>query len=333
MTPAVGPQSKVNFFSSQEYLSCVAEAYYPGRAYELADYSVAGSTYRLLRVQPRGLSREKIITWVPFLDLLEPIDTVGKAGPTYLPLVSHGRVTVAEWKARTDQGSFQVSPLIDYTLFPTWEDCVAHGRSLGVAAFRTKRVKQLKKLDADHGLTMSWNDEQPDALAEIMRWKSQQYREAGFVDGFESRSLVRLFELLRERKSLTVSTMRLGGKLVAGHAGVELDGRLYYWLPAYDAEWGKQSVGMLLSEWIMEEAYRRGAREFDFLLGNEAYKWNYATHTRLVGPAGRLPLSARAWAPVRARLIAEARKHEGVYRRLQELKRRAVSLRQRLSGK
>jgi CelD/BcsL family acetyltransferase involved in cellulose biosynthesis len=325
--------TKVNFFSSPEYLSCVAEAYYPGRAYELRDYSVAGSTYRLLRILPRGLRREKVVPWVPFLDMLEPIDGPGQPGPNYLPVVSHGRVTVAEWKARADQASFQVSPLIDFTLFPTWEACVAYAKSTGDAAFRSNRAKQVKKLDAEHGLTMAWNDEAPDALEQLMRWKSQQYVESGYVDGFEARALVRLFQLLRERKRLVVTTMRLGGALVAGHAGMELDGRFYYWLPAYDSQWGKRGVGAIINEWMMEQAYRRGAQEFDFLLGNEAYKWSYATHTRLVGPVGTKPLSERVWKPLRARLMAEVRKHDEAYHRLQDLKRRAMTLRHRFRGK
>lgn len=333
MASNAGSSTKVNLFSSPDYLACVAEAYHPGRAFELVDYAVAGSTYRLLRIVPRGLAREKIITSVPFLDLLEPIEAPGKAGPSFLPRVSHARVTVAEWKARTDQGSFQVSPLIDFTLFPTWEACVAHARSLGDAAFRSNRARQVKKLNAEHGLTMSWNDEAPAALAELLRWKSRQYRASGFIDAFESRALVRLFELLRERKHLLVTTMRLGGTLVAGHAGVLHDGRFYYWLPAYDPQWAKAGVGSILNEWMMEQAYRHGAQEFDFLLGDEAYKWNYATHTRLVGPAGRPPLAVRAWVPLRARLLAEVKKREDVYKRLQDLKRRTMTLALQFRGR
>lgn len=323
----------VNFFSSEDYLASVAEAYYPGRAYELTDYDVAGATYRLLRICPRGLAREHVVTWVPFLDLLEPIAGRGRRGPSYLPNASHGLLTVEAWKARGEEKGLSVSPLIDFTPFATWDAYVAHAKTLGGTAFAGSRAKALKKLEAKHGLAFTWNDEAPDALGHIIQWKSRQYQESGFVDGFQSRSLVRVFELLRARGRLIVSTMRLGGTLVAGHAGVEYDGRVYYWLPAYDPAWAKQSVGAHLVEWMMEQSYQRRNREFDFLLGNEPYKWGYATHTRLVGPVGQKPLTQRVWKPLRERMVTEVRKHEKAYRGLQELKRRAQSLSLRLRGR
>jgi CelD/BcsL family acetyltransferase involved in cellulose biosynthesis len=194
------------------------------------------------------------------------------------------------------------------------------------------RQRQARKLYELRGMEMRWNDETEDALTLVLGWKSEQYRGAGYVDAFASAELVASFERLRERGKLIVSTLRLDGKIVAGHAGLEHEGRFYYWLPAYDKAFAKDSVGAILLEWMIEHAYQLGVKEFDFLLGSEKYKWAYATHSRLVGPLGKEALSVRTWRPVRARVIKQIRKHSGVYARLQELKRRMLYVRMGMSG-
>ncbi|MCC6810044.1 MAG: GNAT family N-acetyltransferase [Deltaproteobacteria bacterium] len=330
---AVADDDHVNVFSSADYLACVAEAYFPGRRYALTDYAVVGQTFRLLRIPRAGLKQERVVTWVPFMDFLEPIaGTIAgslantKGGPSYLPLVSHGRVTAPEWHATPHPPELQASPLIDFTLFQTWEAFVTHSRSTAHPGFRSQRARQLRKLQEKHGVEFRWHDEDPAALKQLIAWKSQQYQEAGYVDGFQSRALVRLFELLCDRSKLIVTTMRVGGEIVSGHAGMEHDGRFYYWLPAYAKSWGKEGVGSMMIEWMIEASYQKKHREFDFLLGNEPYKWGYATHTRLIGSLGDEPLVQRVWKPLRAALMQRVRKHERAYGELQALKRKASAI-------
>lgn len=312
----------VNVFSTPGYLGCVADAYFPGRPYTIADVPVAGRTFRVLQVE------RKPVAWVPFMDFLEPDGFSADHDAAFLPAVSHGRVSAAEWRAMPERvrKSFQESPLIDFTLFPTWEEFVAYSRSTANPGFRSQRQRQQKKLEKE-GLVFHWHDEDPSALRQLMTWKSEQYRASGYVDGFQSKAQVRMFELLLARKHLVVTTMRLQGRVVAGHAGLVHDRRFYYWLPAYDKEIG--GVGSMLNEWMMQQSYERGHAEFDFLLGNEAYKWGYATHTRLIAPLGTEPLRDRVWKVVRARAMEEVRKRERLYRGLQELKRKVSYLRMR----
>jgi CelD/BcsL family acetyltransferase involved in cellulose biosynthesis len=68
------------------------------------------------------------------------------------------------------------------------------------------------------------------------------------------------------------------------------EGRFYYWIPAYDPEFNVLSPGRLMLHFMLRECYDRGGREFDFLVGDEDYKWHYATHVRRVSPLGRPPL-------------------------------------------
>jgi CelD/BcsL family acetyltransferase involved in cellulose biosynthesis len=84
-----------------------------------------------------------------------------------------------------------------------------------------------------------------------------------------------------------------GGEVIAVHLGASHEGRTYWWIPSYGPEFAKFSPGRLMLESLLRASFERGDHEFDFLIGEEAYKWHYATHTRVIGAAGTPPLSLR----------------------------------------
>ncbi len=322
----------MNVFSSEAYLFAVADAFFPGRPRRIEARQVAGNSYEMLVLERQGWKLEKAVPWLPFMDFLEPTGAAStKPGP-HLPAVSHGRVSAQAWLAMPNKLGLQCSPTIDFSLFPTWDAFVAFSKAQSPAGFMGNRLRQAKKLSELRGMEIRWNDDTPEALKLVLDWKSEQYRGAGYVDAFASTELVKSFELLRERGKLLVATLRLDGKIVAGHAGLEHEGRFYYWLPAYDKAFAKDSVGAILLEWMIEHSYKLGHQEFDFLLGSEKYKWAYATHSRLVGALGAEALAVRAWRPVRAGVMKQVRKHSHMYARLQELKRRMLYARMSVNG-
>jgi hypothetical protein len=105
-------------------------------------------------------------------------------------------------------------------------------------------------------------------------------------------------------------------------AGQSWPGRFYYRLPAYDVEFGRYSPGRVLLRNLILAAYDEGATEFDFLLGGEPYKWDFATHTRILRAAGRPSRSAR----LRWRADSVLRAHPAVGRPV-----RALAVRARLA--
>lgn len=307
----------MNFFSSEPYLAAVAGAFYPGRPYTIELVRVAGRCFKVLRVDGQ------VVDWVPFLDMLEPVSHSDSARPHgFLRQCSHGSVSTAEWFNRGLHAHYACAPFIDWSQFDTWAEFVAHSKAQRTSGFRTNLLKAKKKLD-EQGAVFSVHDTGPDVMATVMRWKSAQYTGSGYLDIFKSKPLVRKFELLHERGLLTNSTLRSkDGTLMAGHVGMLHDGRWYYWLPAYDVAFAQLSVGAVLLLHMFEHAFAQKHREFDFLLGDEPYKWSYATHSRLVAPAGLAPLRERVWKPLRGKLMQQVRQHADVYARLQAAKRR-----------
>lgn len=66
-------------------------------------------------------------------------------------------------------------------------------------------------------------------------------------------------------------------------------GRLYWWVPAYDSAYSQYSPGRLLLHFLLRESFNQHHTEFDFLWGDEDYKWYYATHVRLIADLGARP--------------------------------------------
>jgi CelD/BcsL family acetyltransferase involved in cellulose biosynthesis len=128
------------------------------------------------------------------------------------------------------------------------------------------------------------------------RWKSQQMLETLGFDAFADERNRRFFPELRAAGLLNASTLRAEGRLLAAWLGAVHDGRWYGWIFTYDRDPAlrKLSLGRLLLYRMLEESHRLGHREFDFSIGEEPYKWFFATHARMIAPLGTPPLRLRA---------------------------------------
>jgi CelD/BcsL family acetyltransferase involved in cellulose biosynthesis len=162
-----------------------------------------------------------------------------------------------------------------------------------------------------------------------MRWEDRagssrlsQERPQAFLTEFAERAHLRGW--------LRLCVLEADGKPVAAWLGWRLGGRFAYYQAGFDPDWSKQGVGFVLLAETIRAAAAEGAREYDMLLGDEAFKLRFADASRevctvLVAPrlhpvrllatseialrrmAGRLPESVRESAKRRA---------DGVLRRL-----------------
>jgi CelD/BcsL family acetyltransferase involved in cellulose biosynthesis len=72
----------------------------------------------------------------------------------------------------------------------------------------------------------------------------------------------------------------LEGRILAVDYGFLHARRAYYYLGGFDPEAAKVSPGTLVVAHAIEEAIREGACEFDFLRGQEPYKYKWGAHDR-----------------------------------------------------
>jgi CelD/BcsL family acetyltransferase involved in cellulose biosynthesis len=67
---------------------------------------------------------------------------------------------------------------------------------------------------------------------------------------------------------------------IAMHFGFEYGGRITWYKPAFDIAYAKHSPGEVLIKFLLEYALERKARELDFTIGAEPFKYRFANHVR-----------------------------------------------------
>jgi hypothetical protein len=297
----------MNFYSSDEYLGALAQVWFPGRRCEPAPFSVGGRTFRLLWREGLG----PFVTFGPradacnFLDFFEPVEGPAPAAVRpvrWLPRVALETREVTSVSPEPLPPGLAAAPYVDLRRFPRWADLEGHVASrrstLGADSARRRR-----RLEQRLGpLRFRWDDDRPATLEAVLAWKSAQYVRSSVPDCFAVPQNVAMFRELRGRGLVVLSSLSAGERVVAAHLGALWRGRLSWWVPAYDRELMSLSPGRLLLEDLLRESHARGLAEFDFLLGDEAYKYQYATHLRAVGSIGKAPLQATLHDAVRSSL-------------------------------
>jgi hypothetical protein len=286
----------MNFYSSDEYLGALARVWFPGRRCAPAPFSVGGRTFRLLGREGLG----PFVTFGPradacnFLDFFEPVD--GPALPAdarpvrWLPRVALETLEVTSASPEPLARGRAPAPYVEWRRFPRWADFEAHVASrrstLGADSGRKRR-----RIEQRLGpLRFRWDDDRPATFEAVLAWKSAQYARSSVPDCFAVPQNVAMFRELLRAGLVILSSLSAGERVVAAHLGALWRGRLSWWVPAYDRELMALSPGRLLLEDLLRESHARGLAEFDFLLGDEAYKYQYATHLRAVGAIGKAPL-------------------------------------------
>jgi CelD/BcsL family acetyltransferase involved in cellulose biosynthesis len=80
--------------------------------------------------------------------------------------------------------------------------------------------------------------------------------------------------------SLTFRCLWSGDEIFAVFYGFTLQGRLFYFQLGYDPAWSDRSPGIVLLSEVIREAHERGCTEFNFLQGDESFKWTWTKQSR-----------------------------------------------------
>ncbi|RJQ53937.1 MAG: GNAT family N-acetyltransferase [Nitrospiraceae bacterium] len=128
----------------------------------------------------------------------------------------------------------------------------------------------------------------PEEIAVLMdklfEYKNRRYRDTGRQGAFEDKRkrdfYLDLARALWEKDRLELSYLQLNDELLAIHFGSVFQGKLYYWLPAFNPEYNKYSPSRILLMNLLKQAFDSGITEFDFGFGREPYKYEWAGSER-----------------------------------------------------
>ncbi len=292
----------MNVFTTPEFLETAGDVFFPNQRRSLEVFRIDGRVLRLLVVNGTVIER------MPFYDYPQPLE--GWTGPVeerwFFPRTV---VRTTEVKERTEPEppGLQPSPYVDWSRFADEKAFQAHVAS-NPQLKSNDPARQRRKLEREVGpIEFRWHDERPEVFETCVRWKSSQYRETGVGDMFAASENVELFRALVRRGVVKVASLSAKGTLLAVHFGSHTDRRFTWWVPAYDPAYSKFSPGRLLLLELLRESQARGDLEFDFLIGDEKYKFMFATHNRVIGPVGAPPVPrlVQALAKKQAKAVLE----------------------------
>lgn len=175
--------------------------------------------------------------------------------------------------------------------------------------FRSQLGRRTRALEREHDLRFRRTAEAALVAGDLERFfRLHDARWAGRGGSSSASATARAFHAdfaaaALERGWLRLWFLELDGEDVAAWYGWRVGGRYAYYLAGFDPRWERASVGLVLLAHTVRSAIEEGADEYDMLLGDEPYKWRFATAERRVETV----VVTRALSPRRLAVSAEAR--------------------------
>jgi CelD/BcsL family acetyltransferase involved in cellulose biosynthesis len=147
-------------------------------------------------------------------------------------------------------------------------------------AYYRRRLK--RELGAVHETV--GEDAREETMHDLFALHSKRWRKRGVGGAFATEQM-RTFHLELSRKLLARGDLRLHRLRIRGRTAAVLycfhhGQRVSYYLSGFDLAFGKYSIGHDLVAYAIEDAIGLGAAEFDFLRGDEAYKYGWNASER-----------------------------------------------------
>jgi CelD/BcsL family acetyltransferase involved in cellulose biosynthesis len=108
------------------------------------------------------------------------------------------------------------------------------------------------------------------------RWSGS----GAFRDPAAERLQNRFARLVAKGQRLWLTTLHLDGEPAAAWYGFVFQDTVYFYQGGRNPRWERDSVGVILMGMMIRRAIERGYKWFDFLRGDESYKWQWTSSKR-----------------------------------------------------
>ena len=141
-------------------------------------------------------------------------------------------------------------------------------------------------------------DEGSAALEHLMELHRRRWATSGASEAFQTPAVVEFHRefvrLAAERGWLRILLLWLNGRAAAALYALRYGPTFYFYQSGFDPEFSKHSVGVATMGLSIQTAITEGALEYDFLHGDEEYKFHWASATRDLGRMELYPSNAGA---------------------------------------
>ena len=128
-------------------------------------------------------------------------------------------------------------------------------------------------------------DEVSEALARLKEINTRSWQERGQPGSFSTSEFISfhssMAEIALQREQLLLCSLWVGDRYLGGFYGFAYHGTLYFYIMSVEKSDQKRvNTGDLLLSHCMEDGIQRGCRMFDFLRGDEPYKYRWTESDR-----------------------------------------------------
>lgn len=196
---------------------------------------------------------------------------------------------IHRWGWGASQAATDVCPYIDFG-GRDWDGYLA---GLG-PAHRYNVRRRLRKLEQQWSVSFECatdEEQRAAALEELIALHQQRWRRRGKSGAFYSAELRAFHDEISgvalAQGWLRLYRLKLDGRTVAAVYGFLYHDMFYFYQSGFDLQFQQHSVGLVIMAQVIRSAIGEGARGYDFLCGDEAYKSLWAEERR---PLHRLVL-------------------------------------------
>ena len=191
----------------------------------------------------------------------------------------------------------------------SWSSHLA-ARGTGFRSWLGRRRRQLERLGGVRFVHLRTPREALSALDAVIALHGRRWRGQHTSSVFSSSASGRRFyrsvtAAYAERGQTDLVLLERMGEPIAAALSFEHAGRYAYYMPVHDPAYDAFSPGTVLLAHLVEQAHERRFTIFDFMVGEESYKYRWATteqHTVRFIAARRGSLGALAFGVARARV-------------------------------
>lgn len=228
--------------------------------------------------------------------LLEPLHASAAADAIAAALAEMGDIDAVSWNELSDGACASLLAAPD-----GWRAVPGSGSVCPVAALpknggslkskisssRWRHLRTARNRAARRGEANIFSGDEENAnllLSELVRLHTAAWRQRGLPGVFCDERVAQfhraaLPRLMRQRL-VRLYALRIGGIIAAVYYGFQHRRRAYAYLSGYDPDFAFESPAAILIAHAMEQAICEGAQQFDFLRGQEAYKYEWGAADR-----------------------------------------------------
>jgi CelD/BcsL family acetyltransferase involved in cellulose biosynthesis len=196
------------------------------------------------------------------------LDSVLPESPTLKILVS----LVRQRGYQIEINQKNVSPQL--FLPASWENYLASLKTKDRHEIRRK-LRRLEQGNAVNYMTTSEPEHMPQALENFFRlFQLSNPEKANFMTAQKREFFTTMVSSLAVKNNIRLSFLEVDGVKTSATLCFDYNRDIYLYNSAYDPAYSSLSVSLLLEVFDIQDAIKNGRRRFDFLSGNEPYKYD-----------------------------------------------------------